>query len=43
MTIEDVISVELVEIPYDINQVLNHMEKVNCPAIGTIQSIFYGR
>ena len=43
VTIEDVISVELVEIPYDINQVLNHMEKVNCPAIGTIQSIFYGR
>ena len=43
VTIDDTILVELVQIPYDVDCVLHHMESVNCPAIGTIQSIFYGR
>ena len=43
VTIDGTISVELVQIPYDVNQVFDYMEKVNCPAIKTIQRIFYGR
>ena len=37
------ISWEVLEVPYAVNEVLQHMEEVNCPAIKTIQTMFYGK
>ena len=41
--IDDDISVEVKEVSYAVKEVLQHMNDVNCPAIMTIQTMFYGK